>query len=288
MKTWQLAAAALAVSAATAQAADIAPGDFVAAPAGTNLFGLYLKSMTSDRLNNTIAGDIPDSKITTGVTLLRFGHYTELNGKPWVFQAIIPLGGFPTARVGGADLPKAEGLGDITVAATYFPINTAATDPYGTSIGISLYMGMPTGNYDPQRVSFGSGTWTFTPQIGIAQGLGNKWYFDGALDAAIPLDHDEQGVEYSSDPSYQVQAYIRKNLTDKTTVSFGYSGYFGGKSYLDGDYTGAKTRSDQLRVFGNSWVSDTVQVQGMLGTDLRNDGGFKQKLNAEIRIVKLF
>lgn len=283
-----IAAAGFAAIGSVAGAADVAPGDYVPAPAGTNLFGFYLKGTSSDELNNTIVDDIPESEFSSVVGLLRFGHYTEVAGLPAVFQGIIPIGGFPDAKVGGVEQPTAEGLGPFTGAFTIWPINTAYAKPYGTSIGLSLYVGTPTGNYDPAKISIGSDTWVFTPQIGIVQSLGGKWYFDGSLDAAIPLDYSAGGNDFSQDPSWQAQAAIRYNVTEKTTASIGYSGAFGGKSYVNGVSTGAETRSDQIRLYSNTWVSPTMQIQGMVGTDVYSQGGFKQSGAAELRIIKLF
>ncbi|MDD2869779.1 transporter [Neomegalonema sp.] len=283
-----LAAGAFLHGAAAASASDIAPGDYVAAPPGSNLFLLYLKGATSGDLHNELAGDVPDSKLDTTVALLRYVRYEEIAGTPVAVQAIRPVGAIPDVRIGGANPPTAEGFGDLTLAATVFPVNTAMTEPYGTSLGATLYVGTPTGAYDPGEVSLGSGTWTLTPQIGVTQNLGPGWFFDGALDVAFRLDHTENGDRYARDPAWQVQGYLRRNLTDKVSLALGYSGLFGGASSVNGADDGSRTRADQIRVFGSAFVTPTLQLQAMIGTDLHASGGFRQDLNAELRLLKIF
>ncbi len=272
----------------TASSADFAPGDFAVAPPGTNLAVLYLKASQSEDLHNRLVGDIPDSKLSTAVGVLRFARYTEIADTPWAFQAVLPFGGFPTARIGGVDQEKAQGLGDVTVAATAFPLNGADTDPYGTTLALTLFIGAPTGSYERGEVSLGSGTWTFTPQAAVVQGLGGDWFFEGSIDAAIQPSRSEDGIRLSRDPSWQAQAYLRRKLSDETSISVGYSGLFGGESFEDGLSTGGRTRSDQARLFANHWLTPTTQIQGMIATDLSASGGFRQDVNAELRFVKVF
>lgn len=284
------AAAALAAASAAspALAVDVSPGDFVAAPAGTNLFALYLKGVASGDLHNRLSGDVPDSELQTAVSLLRFARYIEVGGMPAAVQAIVPIGAIPEARVGGVDQPTKDGLGDIVFAAALFPLNTAMTEPYGSSLATTLYVTAPTGAYDPGKVSLGSGTWTLTPQIGLTQNIGEGWFLDAAADVSFALDHTENGVRYERDPSYQLQAYVRRNVSDRVSLSVGYSGVFGGEHRIDGAPDGTQTRADQARVVASMWMTPTTQIQGMIGADLGARGGFRQEVNAELRFVKLF
>ena len=43
----------------------------------------------------------------------------------------------------------------------------------------------------------GEGTCTFTPQVGLIQGLSKGWFFDGVVDVAFQRDHEEDGLTFS-------------------------------------------------------------------------------------------
>ncbi|WP_377291798.1 transporter [Rhizobium sp. SG2393] len=273
------------LAAQPAAAIDVSPGDYGVLPAGTNIGLLYYNFGKSDTLNVDGVGDIPNSELTTHVGLLRALHYDEIGGVPVLFHAILPFGKID-ARIGGVDQPIDDGFGDLTLGATVFPIHSS--DPTGTTLGFSTFVTAPTGAYDVNRVSLGSGTWTFTPQVGLQQGLGNGFFLDAFADVAIQLDHSESGREISRKPSSEVQAYLRYQFDQKTSVSFGYAGFFGGAGEVNGVKTGLKTRADQLRLFANTFVLPDVQLQGMVGTDIGGEGGFKQNFVAQVRLLKLF
>ncbi len=277
--------AATALAPGSAWAIDVSPADYTVLPPGTNLILGYAQYSTARELHVDGAGKVPSSDLDVAVGLARYVHYSELGGVPISVQAIAPFGNLD-ARIGGADQPIADGLGDITLGATVYPVHSA--DPTGTTLGVTAFLTLPTGAYDPAKISLGSGTWTFTPQVGVIQGLGNGFFFDGILDAAFEADHDEGAVAFSRDPSVQVQAYMRYQFSQATSVSFGYSGKFGGKQFTNGSYTGLKTRSDQLRLFANHFFTPTLQLQGMIGSDVNVEGGFKNDFVTQLRLLKVF
>ncbi len=279
-------AACVCLGAQPAAAIDVSPGDYTVLPSGTTIGLVYFNYGTSDSLKVDGAGTVPDSKLQTEVGLLRGLHYTDIGGVPILLHAILPFGAISSARIGGADQPVSDGFGDLTLGATVYPIHS--NDPTGTTLGFSTFISAPTGAYDANGLSLGAGTWTITPQIGLQQGLGNGFFLDAFVDTALRFDHTEAGKEISRSPSTELQAYLRYQFDQKTSVSFGYAGFFGGKSEVNDTYTGLKTRSDQLRLFANTFVLPTVQVQAMVGTDLNAEGGFKQNFVTQLRLMKLF
>lgn len=279
--------AGVALCSSSASAIDISPADYTVLPDGTVLALTYFQYTTGDRLDIDGTGNNPNSRLDVGVALLRSVYYSSIAGVPISMQAILPVGTFPDARIGGVDQQTSDGLGDLTLGFTVTPVNTPDKD-YGTTLAFTSFLTAPTGNFDATGVSLGSGTWTFTPQIGLIQGLGNGFFLDAAVDVAFQKDHKEDGLAFSRNPSTELQSYLRYQVSDKTSVSFGYAGFFGGASKVDDDATGLKTRSDQLRVFANTFVTPSVQLQGMVGTDINVEGGFKQDLVAQIRVLKIF
>lgn len=274
----------------SASAIDIFPADYTVLPSGTNAVLLYGQYSYANGLNLDVGGgtDVPGSELGVGVGIARYLHYTDVAGVPVGLQVFLPFGGFTEARIGGVEQLTEDGIGDLTVGVTAWPIHSA--EPTGTTLGVTLYATLPTGAYEfqPNTVNLGSGTWTLTPQIGLIQGLGGGFFFDGAIDVAFRGDHTENGVEISRDPSAQVQAYLRYQFSQATNVAVGYSGTFGGKDFQDNNYAFTQTRVDQIRATASTFLSPTLQLSGMIGTDVNVEGGFKNDFVGTVRLMKLF
>jgi Protein involved in meta-pathway of phenol degradation len=278
--------AGVALTGLPAHAIDVAPGDYAMMPAGTDIGLLYLQHSEATKLNYG-GVDVPASEVTANVAVLRGLHYTEIAGEPVMFQAVLPFGDFSTAQIGGTDMPTSEGVGDLTLGVSYWPVKPSNPET-GTTVGVTAFLSVPTGKYDIDDISFGNGAWTFTPQVALIQGLGGGAYLDAVADVAFSFDHTENGVEVSRDPAAQVQVAFRKQFGPTASMSIGYSGQFGGEIDYDGVYGGLKTRRDQIRLYANTFLSQTVQVQGMLAKDLHVEDGFKNDVVAELRLMKLF
>lgn len=269
-----------------AWAIDVGPGDYRINPAGTNIGLLYLQHQSADafKLNGS---DVPASELEVNVAVLRALHFTEAYGMPAMVQAVLPVIGFSSAEIGGIGQGTSEGVGDLTLGFTVWPVKPDNPET-GTTLGFTMHVTAPTGNYDVNEISAGSGAWTITPQVGLNQGLGGGYYFDAYFDAAFSFDHDESGMTVERDPAYQLQAYIRKQFSPKTSLSAGVSLQRGGKVKIGGVDTGLRTERDQLRVYANTFVTPTMQIQGMLAKDFNVSGGFENDHVFELRFLKLF
>ncbi|VDC29362.1 transporter [Pseudogemmobacter humi] len=282
------AALALAVTGAAlpAMAIDVGPADYTLMPGGTKMGLLYLQHLSSDRfiLNGA---EVPGSKFSANVAILRGLNYTTIGDETVLLQFVLPVSDISTAQIGGGALPVEEGLGDLTLGITYWPVKPANPET-GTTIGLTAFLTAPTGAYEMGSVGIGEGTWTLTPQIGLIQGLGNGFYLDAVADVALSLDHTENGVEVSRDPAWQVQAMLRKQFSPETNFALGLSGQFGGDLTVGGVGTGQKIRRDQIRLYGSTFIGEGLQIQGMLARDLHVEGGFEYSTVAQVRLLKVF
>ncbi|UCM31842.1 transporter [Pseudomonas sp. PS1(2021)] len=172
------------------------------------------------------------------------------------------------------------------MGSTFYPF--ASAEPTGTTLGLSLFVTTPTGNHDSSKVSLGGGGWAVTPQIGLIQGLGNNFYLNAIVDVAWRESVSDRGMKDSSEPATQVQTYLTYKFTPGTSFSVGYSGRFGGERSLGDVYTGTKTRNDQLRLFADTFITPTLQVQGMIGHDIYAEGGFRSDTVIQVRLARLF
>lgn len=284
--TFGAAAVALAMAAAPAQAIDVGPADYTILPSGTRLGMLYWQHLSSDtlRLNGTT---VPGSKLEANVAILRSLNYFSLGEMPAAFHIVAPFATGFNADIGGAKRQTATGLGDTTLGLTLWPVQPSNPET-GTTVGFSLFATLPTGKYDTAKMGIGEGTTTLTPQIGLIQGLGGGYYFDGVVDVAFQQTHTENGVTYERDPSWQVQAMLRKQWGPGTSLAIGYSGQRGGEQTINGAKTGLKTHRDQLRLYGTHFVNPTTQIQAMVGKDFAAKGGFEYDSVMQLRLVKVF
>ncbi|RRH73434.1 transporter [Falsigemmobacter faecalis] len=278
--------AAMTLSAAPALAADVQPGDYAWVGDGRTLAIAYVQNQQAKSFRAADGSDVPASKLDANVLILRAVHYRELAGQKFAFHAIAPMGKFSTATIGGADQPVKNGLGDLTLGVTWFPMTSA--EPTGTTFGISGFVTAPTGNYEPGHVSVATGGWSFTPQLGMVQGLGNGFFLDAAAEANIYRDFSKDGVAISQDTTYQAQAYLRYQWDEATAFSLGYTEKSGGDLFVNGAAAGQKTDFKQIRLLASKFVNPTTQVQLMLGKDTEVRGGFKNEPLAQVRFTKVF
>ncbi|GAA4228043.1 hypothetical protein GGQ68_003966 [Sagittula marina] len=284
--TQTLGATAVALSlAAPAQAIDVGPADYTILPGGTTLGMLYWQHLSSDTLR-VDGSDVPGSSFEADVAIMRSLNYFTLGDMPAAFHVVAPFASID-ADIGGFGQKTTDGLGDTTLGLTLWPVQPDTPDT-GTTLGFSLFATLPTGDYDPARLGIGEGTFTITPQVGVIQGLGNGFYFDGALDVAFQQDHDENGVTHERDPSWQLQTMLRKQWGPGTSMTIGYSGQRGGDQSVGGVKTGLKTHRDQVRLYGTHFLNPTTQIQGMIGKDFNVEGGFEYDSVTQIRLVKVF
>ncbi|WP_425075047.1 transporter [Sagittula sp. S175] len=281
-----LGASALALSlAAPAQAIDVGPADYTILPGGTTLGMLYWQHLSSDTLKLNGA-EVPGSSFEANVAILRSLNYFKLGEMPAAFHVVAPFASLD-ADIGGFGQKTSDGLGDTTLGLTVWPVQPSNPET-GTTLGFSLFATLPTGDYDPARLGIGEGTTTITPQVGLIQGLGGGFYFDGVLDVAFQKDHDENGVTFEREESWQLQTMLRKQWGPGTSLAIGYSGQRGGEQSVGGVETGLKTHRDQVRLYSTHFLNPTTQIQGMVGKDVNVEGGFEYDSVTQIRLVKVF
>lgn len=280
------AATTLALAATTAEAIDVGPGDYTILPGGTTLGMLYWQQLSSDKLKVN-GQEVPGSEFNADIAILRSLNYFNLGDMPAAFHVVAPFASIDTANIGTVAQQTSDGIGDTTLGLTVWPVQPDNPET-GTTLGVSLFATLPSGDYDPARLGIGEGTFTITPQVGLIQGLGGGFYFDGVLDVALQRDHDDGGVTYERDPAWQIQAMLRKQWGPATSLAIGYSGQRGGAQSIGGIETGLKAHRDQVRVYGTHFITPTTQIQAMYGKDFNVEGGFEYDSVLQLRLVKVF
>jgi Putative MetA-pathway of phenol degradation len=137
-----------------------------------------------------------------------------------------------------------SGLGDVRLRFAVNLLGGPALDrrqfasrPRSTSIGASVTVVAPTGQYDASRlVNVGSNRWAVKPEIGLYQPVG-AWSFELAAGAWFFEDNDDffGGVRREQEPVSSLQGHVgytfRRNLWIASDVTY----YSGGRTTVDGE-----------------------------------------------------
>ena len=189
--------AVLTSSATVANAQDLVPGAYTPAPVGVNI--LTVSTVFS---KGGIAFDpslpVEDGDASVGMaaaglsrTLNIAGRFASVSlGVPFVVGHVEGqvLGQFQEAsRAGLADLPARVAIN--LYGAPAMTLQQFAAYRPTTIVGVSLSVGAPVGEYDPDRyINLGSNRWSFRPEVGISRTRG-RWTFEGDIGSVFFTDN---------------------------------------------------------------------------------------------------
>src|SRR5579859_6295813 len=180
-----------------ARAQELEPRAYSPAPVGTNfLIGGYARTTGDVSLVPSIP--ITDLRASVNTGLLGYSRTFGLLDRTWSAGILLPyVSGHLSGNVGEASRAiSRQGLGDmrLRVAANLYgnpamtPAEFARREP-GTTIGASLSIVAPTGDYNPQHlINIGANRWAFKPTLGFEQPIGN-WFVNGEAGAWLFTDN---------------------------------------------------------------------------------------------------
>lgn len=277
-------------TASGAFAAEADPGDYVAAPPGTDLGLLYYQHSSADTYRdehgNKVAGH---SRFRSDIGIFRYVHFAELWGYTIDPQVVVPFGRIDDARLAGASIRGNSGVGDPQFTATLWLVSDPAQKRW---FGISPFVVVPLGTYDKHEVfNLGENRWKGILQAGYVQGLGEHFSWDWIGDVTWYGRNNEGGdgsQTLKQQQSYQMINWLSYHIDGRSRVSAGYSTVHGGKQELDGVDTGSRTRVDQWRALYATQVGAASQFQVALAKDLNVRGGFERDYQLNFRIAHSF
>jgi hypothetical protein len=182
-----LSSVALLCSTHPAIAQDLAPRAYLITPAGTNAIVLAYSHLNG---NIDFDGAVPITDATANVSLPILSYYRTLDlfGRTANLTLVVPYG-FGEFHGTVSEVPRnaqRSGFLDSLVRFSVNLIGGPAMEPADFAkwrqtvlLGVSLTISAPSGQYDPTKLlNFGSNRFSFKPEIGYSQRLGN-WVFDG-------------------------------------------------------------------------------------------------------------
>jgi hypothetical protein len=271
-----------------AQAIDVDIGDFVPAPAGTTVSLLYYQHAERNSLYMQGRKAPIDPKLDSDVGIARLVHYTRIGDMSFAPQVLVPFGRLDAGRDTTA-LGQTSGMGDIILAAPFWPINDAASRTY---LGIAPYLYLPTGSYDRNRaLNLGEHRWKFDLQVGFVKGFTDKWYWDLTGDVMFYGKNDDYGSTGATQRQkslYQVQSYLRYQFTPAANVFVGLSQTWGGETSVNAVDSNDEARQRKASIGGSWFIGPKTQLLGAIGRDLSVQNGFKENARLNLRLLRVF
>jgi len=136
-----------------------------------------------------------------------------------------------------------EGIGDAKLRFAFNLIGAPAMTPREfaqreprTTLGVSLTVNIPTGQYDPDRlVNIGTNRWAAKTEFGLTQPIG-KWLLEGYAGAWFFEDNDDffGGQHREQDPLLSVQAHLSYTFNPRTWIALNTTFYDGGQTTVNG------------------------------------------------------
>jgi Putative MetA-pathway of phenol degradation len=227
-----------------ARAQDMEPRAYSAVPIDTNfLIGSYQRTTGAVGLDTSLP--ISGVRSSTNSGILVYDRTFDLFGRLGSAAIVVPYsdGNF-SGNVGeeGKQISR-KGLGDLVFRFTENLIGVPALTPAAfaqrestTSVGVTVGVVAPTGDYNSQHlINVGAHRWVFTPEIGLAQPIGN-WFVDGIAGVLIFTDNTDflGGHVRGQDPLWTLQAHVGYNFGPNFWLAADALHYIGGTTSIDG------------------------------------------------------
>ncbi|NQE30999.1 transporter [Herbaspirillum seropedicae] len=271
-----------------AHAIDVDIGDFVPAPGGTTVGLLYYQHAERDSLYTKGQKAALNPRLVSDIGIARLVHYTSIGGLAFAPQVLLPFGRLDAGR-DTAPLGQTSGVGDIILAAPFWPLNDAASRTY---LGIAPYLYLPTGSYDRNRaLNLGEHRWKFDLQVGFVKGFTEKWYLDLTGDVMFygkNNDYGSNGATQRQKSLFQGQAYLRYQFTPVANIFVGLSQNWGGETRVDGVASNDEARQRKASIGGSWFIGPKTQLLGAIGRDLYVQNGFKENARINLRLLRVF
>jgi hypothetical protein len=234
----------LAATAAPAFAQQLEPRAYSPAPVGANFFGVAYANSSGDVVFDP---SLPFTDVSANINAASpfYARTFGLFGRSASIGAVLPYAWGHVEGNVGETFRRAErsGFGDATLRLACNLIGTPALSPRefaarkpGTTLGASLAITAPTGEYDGSKlINIGTNRWAFKPELGFSQPLG-RWWLD--LYAGVWLfttNHDFYGGQTrAQDPLVVVQGHVSYTFRPRLWLALAGTWYRGGETTVDG------------------------------------------------------
>jgi hypothetical protein len=152
-----------------------------------------------------------------------------------------------------------------------------------TTVGASLLVTMPTGQYDPSKlINIGTNRWGFRPQIGVSHPIG-AWFLECFAGVWLFADNSDylNGAHLSQAPITSLQLHASYTFKPRLWLAVDATGYRGGQTTVDG--------VDKANLQANSRIGVTLSlpVGRSQSVKLAYSDGATTRIGASFRTVSV-
>jgi hypothetical protein len=239
-----MAAAGLLVEVGPVSAQEMEPRAYSPSPIGTN-FLVAAYARTTGRISFDASLPITGVEATINSAFFAYDRTFDLLGQTASIAIALPYAaGEVSGNVGGQGKKVSpSGPGDLTLRLAENLVGSPALTPAefkerapGTSLGVSLVVVAPTGNYDAQRlINISSHRWAVKPEMGLSQPIGD-WFLDASAGVWLFGDNNDflSGNVRSQDPLWNFQLHGGYYFRPGLWLSVDGAYYTGGLTSVNG------------------------------------------------------
>ena len=276
-------AAGLIGSTLPAHAIDVDPGDWITAPAGTNMGLVYLQRANRTQAFAEGALLSKSAQLQSSVEVARYVYWTSMAGLPAALELVLPAAQLKT---GGAlsTMGNANGIGDLALIAPIWLLDNKSNRQ---AFAVVPYVYLPTGSYQKNSpLNVGENRMKYDLQFGYTHGIGEKFNIELTGDGMIYQKNYDAAL--SQAPLYQAQGYISYNWTPVTKFAVGTSYYYGGQTSINGVGQKDQIKTTNVKVTASTFITPSDQVLFTLGRDLSVYSGLKEDSRFNFRYLHIF
>lgn len=248
---------ALVLAAPSASAQELEPRAYAPAPVGTNFMVLGYTYQSGEVLFDPA---LPFSDVVARVSSanLSYGRSFGLFGRLATVAVTVP-GAWGSISGSVAEEHRSitrSGLADARARLAVNLIGGPALSPRefaarapATTLGFSLVVVGPTGEYDPAKlINLGSHRWAVKPELGLSSPHG-RWTLEAAAGAWLFGDNDRfypGKVERSQDPLWTAQGHVGYTFRPQLWAAIDATFYTGGRTYANGVRSATRQENSRL------------------------------------------
>jgi hypothetical protein len=229
----------------TAAAQELNPGAYTVSPVGANFIGTTYQYSSGDV---TFDPSIPiqDAHSRLNTLALSYGRSLDVAGRSGTFLVVVPVVGGKQHGIIQGQFAEAvrRGIADVQLrlgvnlyGAPAMTLQELARSGRRTTLGVSLTMTVPVGQYDPAKlINLGTNRWAFKPEVGFTHNTGRRWLFEVYGGVWLFTDNDDfyGGSLRAQKPIGSVQFHVRYTFKPGLWLSGNSNFYSGGRTTVDG------------------------------------------------------
>ena len=236
-------------------AQELEPRAYSVSPKGVNFVVFGFTRSTGD-IDFDPSLPIEDASAVLHATFSAYAHALDFFGRSANVAVTVPYvwGDLEGKVNGSAQQAHRSGLSNSAVrfavnlyGAPAMDLERFARYREKTTIGASISVVVPLGQYDPARfVNIGTNRWGAKPEIGISQHFG-PWDFDLYSGVWIFSANDNyQGRTRKQDPIASAQIHVSYSIRPRLWIAFDANFYTGGRTSVNGVPSNDLQRNSRL------------------------------------------